>query len=137
MNTNDSADLKPMTVDQLVQYFVDTAIAEEEAILEATTDEKDPTFPAAVKRMQALYMEMERIDRELRKRGRKARLALMPLYDHPNAQVNLQAAHYTLGVAPVVARERLQVIADSGWAPQFWQARSIISALDSGNFKPD
>jgi hypothetical protein len=36
-----------------------------------------------------------------------------------------------------MARERLQVIAESDWPPQFWQARSIISALESGKFKPD
>lgn len=130
-------DLTSMKLDQLVKYFVDTAIEEEEAILGSTTDMSDPTREAAVKRMNELYDEMERIDHELRKRGREARLALMPLYDHPNAQVNLQAAHYTLGVAPAVARERLQVIADSGWAPQFWQARSIMSALENGNLKPD
>lgn len=130
-------DLTSMKLDQLVKYFIDTAIVEEEAILGSTTDVSDPTREAAVKRMNELYDEMDRINREIRARGREARLALMPLYDHPNAQVNLQAAHYTLGLAPEVARERLQVIADSGWAPQFWQARSILRALDSGNFKPD
>jgi len=130
-------DLTSMTLDQLVQYFVDTAIAEEEAILGSTTDETDPTREAAVQRMDELFCEMQRINGELRRRGPEARLALMPLYDHPNAQVNLEAAHYTLAVAPAVARERLQVIADSEWAPQFWQARSIISALEHGNLKPD
>jgi hypothetical protein len=131
------SDLTSMTLDQLVKYFVDTAIAEEEAILGSTTGETDPTREAAVKRMNELFDEMERINGELRRRGPDARLALLPLYDHPNAQVNLQAAHYTLAVAPSVARKRLQVIADSEWPPQFWQARSIIRALKSGNFKPD
>lgn len=130
-------DLNSMTLDQLVSHFAETAVAEEEAILGMTTDMNDPTRPVAVRRAQELSMELRRIDGELRRRGPEARLALMPLYDHPNAQVNLQAAHYTLGVAPAHARERLQVIADSGWAPQFWQARSIISALEHGNFKPD
>jgi hypothetical protein len=130
-------DLIAMRLDQLIQYFVDTAIAEEEAILGSTTDETDPTREPAVERMNELFWEMERINGELKRRGPKARLALMPLYDHPNAQVNLQAAHYTLAVAPAAARERLQVIADSEWPPQFWQARSILSALDHGNFKPD
>jgi hypothetical protein len=130
-------DLRAMTLDQLIAYFVETATAEEEAVLGSTTDMSDPTREAAVERMQELSEEIVRIDRELRRRGPEARLALIPLYDHPNAQVNLQAAHYTLGVAPEVARERLQVIADSGWAPQFWQARSILSALEHGNFKPD
>lgn len=130
-------DLTSMTLDKLVEYFVGTATAEEEAVLRSTTDETDPTREAAVKRMNELFWEMERINGELKRRGPAARLALMPLYDHPNAQVNLQAAHYTLAVAPAVARERLRVIADSGWAPQFWQARSITSALESGNFKPD
>ena len=130
-------DLTTMTIEQLVTYFAETAEAEEEAINGMTTDMSDPTRPAAVKRSDELCDEIERIDRELRRRGREARLALMPLYDHPNAQVNLQAARYTLGVAPERARERLQVIADSDWPPQFWQARSILSALEHGNLKPD
>lgn len=130
-------DLTSMTVDQLVSYFAETATAEEEAINDATTDESDPTRAPAVKKMHVLYAELKRIDGELRRRGREARLALMPLYDHPNAQVNLQAAFYTLGVAPAIARERIRVIADSEWPPQFWQARSIMSALENGNLKPD
>ena len=129
--------LTAMTVDQLVAHFAETAVAEEEAINGMTTDMSDPTRPAAVKRAGELRNELERIDGELRKRGRDARLALMPLYDHPNAQVNLQAAFYTLGVAPAIARERIRVIADSDWPPQFWQARSIMSALENGNLKPD
>ncbi|HEV8015191.1 MAG TPA: DUF2019 domain-containing protein [Stellaceae bacterium] len=131
------ADLKSMSLNELVDYFADTAVAEEEAILGMTTDMDDPTRPAAVQRNHELYDELVRIDAELRSRGRAARLALMKLYDHPNAQVNLQAAYYTLGVMPAAARERIKVIADSEWPPQYWQARSIISALESGNFKPD
>lgn len=131
------ADLKSMRVDELVDYFADTAVAQEEAILGMTTDMEDPTREAAVQRSHKLFDELVRIDAELRARGREARLALMRLYDHLNAQVNLEAARYTLGVAPEIARKRLQEIADSEWAPQYWQARSIISALESGNFKPD
>ena len=130
-------DLTLMTLDQLIQYFIDTAIAEEEAILGSTTDEADPTRDAAVKRMNEFFWEMERINGELKRRGPAARLALMQLYDHPNAQVNLQAAHYTLAVAHAAARERLQVIADSEWPPQYIDARTIIDALESGKFKPD
>lgn len=126
-----------MSLDRLVAHFADTAIAREEAILAMTTDEEDPTYEPAVRRSHDLYVELARIDAELRSRGRQARLALMKLYDHPNAQVNLEAAYYTLGVAPEVARQRIQVIADSEWPPQYWQARSIIGALESGNFKPD
>jgi hypothetical protein len=130
-------DLTLMTLDQLVAYFAETATAEEEAIDGMTTDMSDPTRPAAVKRSDELGKELERIDRELRRRGREARLSLLKLYEHPNAQVNLRAAFYTLGVAPAIARERIKVIADSEWPPQFWQARSIISALENGNLKPD
>lgn len=130
-------DLKSMTVDQLVDHFAETAVEQEQAILGSITADDDPERPEAVKRMQELYWELARVDQELRTRGRQARLALMKLYDHENAQVNLEAAHYTLGVAPEVARNRIQEIADSGWPPQFIEARSIISALDNGNFKPD
>lgn len=132
-----TADLKSMRLEHLVAHFADTAIAREEAILGMTTDEEDPTREAAVRRSHELHVELGRIDAELRSRGRQARLALMKLYDHPNAQVNLDAAFYTLGVAPEVARQRIQVIADSGWAPQYWQASSMIDALKHGNLKPD
>ncbi len=132
-----SPDLKSRTLDQLIAYFADTAVAEEDAIFGATTDENDPTREPAVRRMHELHAELDKVDAELRTRGRAARLALMTLYDHPNAQVNLMAAYYTLGVAPEVARERIQVIADSEWPPQYWQARSIIDALEHGNLKLD
>lgn len=132
-----SPDLRTMSIDQLVDYFADTAVAQEEAILGSITADDDPTREPAVKRMQELYGELARIDSELRTRGREARLALMKLYDHDNAQVNLEAARYTLGVAPEEARERIQTIADSRWPPQYIEARTIIGALENGNLKPD
>jgi hypothetical protein len=43
---------------------------------------------------------MDDVDQELRRRGLKARLALLKLFDHSNMQVRLEAAKCSLGVAP-------------------------------------
>jgi len=65
-----------------------------------------------------LYRQMDATEKELRRRGREARLALLRLYDHPNMQVRLNAAKRTLGIAPDAARRVLQAISDSKWQPQ-------------------
>jgi hypothetical protein len=132
-----AVDLKAMTVDQLVDQFAMVAEAQEEAILGSTSGEDDPTRASAVEKMRELAAQLHAVDDELRARGHEVRLALLRLYDHDNAQVNYEAAYYTLGVAPDVALERMHAIADSDWPPQYWQARTVILALDRGIFKPD
>src|SRR5262249_46404110 len=64
------------------------------------------------------------------------RRALLPLYDHPNAQVRLKAVKATLAVAPERARRMLEIIADSREYPQAGDAGMTIDALDQGIFKP-
>lgn len=80
---------------------------------------------------------MMAIDKELRKRGRDARLALLKLYHHPNMQVRLWAATLTLAVAPIEAREVIDAIARSGRMPQAAEARGTLRNLDTGFYKPD
>jgi len=99
-------ELSAMRVDELVDRFAEIALAQDKAIEEVDNS-----------RYRKLYAQMEAVDQELRSRGREARLALMRLYDYPNMQVRLQAATYTLGVAPGAARNLIQAIADSGWPP--------------------
>ena len=119
-------ELSKMSVDELVDRFAEIGVAQDKAL------EQDNN-----RGYRKLYAQMEAVDQELRSRGREPRLALMRLYDYPNMQVRLQAATYTLGVAPEPARRLIQAIADSGWPPQALYAGMRIFNLDSGVFKPD
>lgn len=115
-----------MTVDQLVDRFAEIGIAQYDAAMGGATRE-----------FNQLYGQMDAIDKELRARGQQARLALLRLYDHPNIQVRLQAASFTLGIAPAVARKVIETISQSGWFPQAGDAGMALWSLDEGIFKPD
>jgi Domain of unknown function (DUF2019) len=78
--------LEDVSADQLVDRFAEIGIAQYQALLGGATRE-----------FSQLYGQMDAIDKELRARGKEARLALVRLYDHPNIQVRLQAASFTLG----------------------------------------
>jgi hypothetical protein len=114
-----------MSVDQLVDRFVDIAIAQDVAMLHDRTAEYN-----------RLYRKMKEIDDTLRLRGSEARLALTRLYTHPNLQVRLAAAIRTLALRPIAAREVLQALSDSGELPQALDAGMTLVNLDRGIFKP-
>jgi hypothetical protein len=61
-----------------------------------------------VGKFNRLFDQMHAVDIELRARGLAARLALLRLFDHPNMQVRLQAAKWSLGVAPDAARQVIE-----------------------------
>lgn len=94
--------LENMTVDQLVDRFAEIGIAQDEALLH---DEH--------RKFNLLFSQMRQVDQELRRRGGAARLALLRLFDHSNMQVRLEAAKWSLGVAPDTARQVIQAIYDS------------------------
>jgi hypothetical protein len=52
-------------------------------------------------------------------------------------QVRLQAAKWSLGVAPEEAKEVIESISESNWFSQAGEAGMTLSNLDSGFFKPD
>jgi hypothetical protein len=110
----------------LIDQFAEVCVAQNRELLHARLHKKPE-----------LIWQMMAIDRELRKRGGDARLALLKLYHHPNMQVRLQAATLTLAVAPVEAREVIDAIARSGRMPQAAEARGTLRELDTGVFKPD
>ena len=118
--------LHEMTVAQLVNRFAEIGVAQYDALL-----------GGAVGEFNQLYRQMDGIDKELRVRGEKARLALLPLYEHPNIQVRLQAASFTLGIAPAAARKVIEAISKSEWYPQAGDAGMRLWSLDEGIFKPD
>jgi hypothetical protein len=117
--------LEALAVDELVQQFEETCLAQNKALLNAALHKKPE-----------LVYQMVAIDDELRKRGHEARRALMKLYDHPNMQVRLQAAECTLAVAYFPARQVIETIARFGHQPQMAAARETLRRLDDGTLKP-
>jgi hypothetical protein len=115
-----------MTVDQLILRFAEIGIAQDQALL---YDEYS--------KFNRLYDHLEDTEKELRRRGGTARLAVVELYSHPNMQVRLNAAIRTLAVAPDAARKMLQWIYDSKSHPQAGDAGMMLSGLDDGSYTPD
>lgn len=124
------AALSAMTVDQLVERFAEIGIAQDKALWDSLGTDDYAEF-------SRLFAEMNDVDHELRSRGRTARLGLIRLFDHRNAQVRLKAAKRTLGVAPIEARKIIEEISQSNLFPQAGEAGMTIDSLDQGIFKPD
>jgi hypothetical protein len=117
--------LNDMTVDQLVECFAAIALDQDRALLRNE-----------IRRFNRLFDEMEAVKENLRTRDGDQRLALLRLYDHPNAQVRLKAAKATLAIAPDAARRTLQGIVDSREYPQAGDAGMTLDDLDAGSFEP-
>jgi Domain of unknown function (DUF2019) len=84
----------------------------------------------------AYFDEMVAIEDELKTRDGDQRRELLSLYNHPNAQVRLNAIKATLAVAPEIARQALQAIADSREYPQAGDAGMSLWNLEQGIFEP-
>lgn len=110
---------------ELVDRFVKIALAQDEAQLYGY-----------FKRYNQLYEENEQLEAELKNRSGDERRLLAPLYEHPNAQVRLNAALATLAVNPEAARRTLQIISDRDEYPQAADARGMMRALDEGSYVP-
>src|SRR5438552_16475131 len=112
------ANLRQMTLDQLVDRFANVALAQDQALLGNDIGE-----------VNRLFGKLEDIERELKVRNGDQRSALLRLYDHSNPQVRLKAVKATLAVAPQAARTALQIIADSKEYPQAGQAGMSLPNL--------
>lgn len=64
------------------------------------------------------------------------RRRLLDLYEHPNLQVQLNAAAATLAVSPEVARAKLRDIANWGIPPTAADAGLILRSIRIGRFVP-
>lgn len=117
--------LKELTVEQLVERFTAIALAQDDALLDNDTA-----------KFTRLYWQMDSVNGELKSRANDQRKSLLPLLNHPNAQVRLKAAIATLAVEPEVARNALQRIVDRSEFPQTAYARGMMRALDEGTYKP-
>src|SRR5256885_13121507 len=100
------ANLKEITVDQLVAHFVALALEEGEVIYRETP------------RYNRLFRRMEDVRGELKSRHGDQRRALIPLLQHPNAQVRIKSALTTLALVPEASRLALQIINDRKEWPQ-------------------
>jgi Domain of unknown function (DUF2019) len=114
-----------MTANQLVERFTAIGIEQDQALLRRQHA-----------KFNRLFDEMVAIEDELKRRSGDQRRQLLPLYNHPNAQVRLNAAKATLAVAPEPARRALQTIADSREYPQAGNAGMSLDNLELGIFKP-
>lgn len=114
-----------MTVDQLVERFVEIGLDQDRALLENDVEE-----------FNRLFDKMQVVNQELKSRAGDQRRALLSLYGHPNLQVRLKAAKTTLAIAPLAARDVLEAIKDSKIQPQALDAGMSLRNLDQGIYKP-
>src|SRR5690242_16815528 len=114
-----------MSTEELVKRFTSICVDQDAALLHGEL----ATF-------NKLYRAMRALEDELRSRPGDQRRALLALYDHPNAQVRLQAAGATLAVVPDSARQLIETIANSRKFPQAGDAGMLLEGLTSGKFKP-
>jgi Domain of unknown function (DUF2019) len=92
---------------------------------------------SAVGKANASFQMMWDIDLVLRSRGRWARLKLLPLLDSSDRFVRYYAAKKLLGVVPGRARAEIEWNADFGFDAIAGDARGLLRAFDSGEYKPD
>ena len=119
------ADLGSMTVTQLVDRFTELCLAQFRAEL----------FDEVAKENRFIRQSIAVAD-ELKKRDGDQRRALVPLFGHPNPQVRLMAAEFTLFVAPTESRQTLQEIWDRKEFPQAAYAMGTLRALERGDREP-
>jgi len=117
--------LERATEEELAEYFVAIAVVQDKAMRQGDHS-----------KYNRLCGEMDAVERELKQRTGDQRRALIPLYEHPNAQVRLKAAIETLALAPDAARQALQIISDREEYPQAADARGMMRAVDDGTFVP-
>lgn len=114
-----------MTIEELVTAYTAYALEQDEAMLREEQA-----------RANALVFTLKAIEDELKTRPDDQRAALMRLYDHPNAQVRLNAIRATLAIAPVKARAALVALANSKEYPAAGDAGMSLWALEQGIYKP-
>jgi hypothetical protein len=118
-------DLGKMSVPQLVEQFTILCV-----------DQFQAELYSEIAKQNKLIRQSIAISDELKGRAGDQRMALVPLLVHPNPQVRMMAAQFTLAVAPVAARQALQDLSDQNVYPQAAYARGTLMALDEGERNP-
>ena len=122
MRNRDAPDIR---VRQLIEQFLAIALEQDHAILYGDNS-----------RFNRLFDKMHAVKNELKAMPGDQRRALLPLLQHPNAQVRLKSALATLSVDYDAARQALQILSDRNEYPQAADARGMMSALDAGTYRP-
>jgi hypothetical protein len=117
--------LSDLSIENLVEQFAEIGVAQYKAL-----DADD------MPKYNRLFRKLMDIESELKSRPDDQRTAVMALYGYPNMQVRLNAAKATLAVAPEAARQVVETIAASTWAPQCYDAGMCLWMLDEGRFVP-
>jgi hypothetical protein len=117
--------LKDMPVVELVDQFK-----------EITLRQYDAALFGNITKYNSLVDQMLAVADELKSRPGDQRSALVPLLVHPNRQVRLMAAEFTLALAPVASRQTLQELSDAKVYPQSAYAMGTLRALQRGDRKP-
>ena len=118
-------DLSRIGTDELTRLYTEVGVGQDDALAK---DDK-PAF-------RRLFSMMCAIEAELNSRNGDQRRALLALFDHPNLQVQLNAAKATLALEPASARGKIEEIATKEWALQGLDAGMTIFTLDEGIFRP-
>ncbi|WP_206454492.1 DUF2019 domain-containing protein [Aurantimonas marina] len=120
------ATIRPnLTVPELIEAFIAVGLAQSKAI----DDDNHQRYNNLVDDYLAL-------EAELRSRQGDERRALLPLFDHMNVQVRMNAALSTLALLPDEARETLRLIHARREYPQAADAISMLNALERGTYVP-
>ena len=117
--------LKDMPVVELVDQFT-----------EITLRQYDAALFGNITKYNSMIDQMLAVADELKSRSGDQRSALVPLLVHPNRQVRLMAAEFTLALAPVASRQTLQELSDAKVYPQSAYAMGTLRALQRGDRKP-
>jgi hypothetical protein len=116
--------LSGMSEAELVALFMKYAVDQDDALL-----------GNEIGKVNKLYWKITAIKDELKSRPGDGRRALVPLFDHPNPQVQVKAAKATLALVPVAARQVLESL-QTCRGPQQLEAGMTLAFLDDGTFKP-
>lgn len=119
------SDFSGIATEQLVNAYADLSQKQADAL--------ERFEVAEVNRLFSRRMEIKKV---LRARGPEAGRALMPLLNHRNAQVRLNAAEDLMAIAPRRARAALEDIAAHGPSQQKGAAGMYLLQFDEGAFKP-
>jgi hypothetical protein len=114
--------LSDLSIESLVEQYAEIDVAQYKAL------DADDT-----PKYKRLFRKLMDIEGELKSRPGDQRTAVMALYGYPNMQVRLNAAKATLAVAPEAARQVVEIIAASTWAPQCYDARMCLWKIDEDN----
>lgn len=116
--------LAEMSESELVALFTTYSIDQDTALLRNE-----------ISKVNKLYWKITAVKDGLKSRPGDGRRALIPLFDHPNPQVQVKAAKATLALVPVAARQVLESLETCN-GPQRLEAGLTLEFLDDGTFKP-